>query len=265
MQPDDNAQHPRRTILVADDVAMFRELGSLFLARSARVVTASNGNEALELARSVRPDLILTDLHMPGMDGNELCRAVKADPELAQTHVILMIGPQDGSERARAVRSGADDVLVKPLNRVSLIEAVNRFLRWSEVRGLPRIDCSMPIEVECDGNGNGNAEGDLALDGDRATLWGTARNLSRGGLYVETSNPLELEREVRLRFALPAQSQQYCPTAQVVWRSERDTDEVVMGMGLRFLEIDCAEERQLDDYVFQHRFSRDLPLAAELP
>ena len=244
-----DAAPAERTILVADDIPMFRELAALFLTRSARVVTAEDGKQALDLARKLAPDLIIADLHMPGMNGDELCSAVKADPELAKTPVIVMIGSQDGEERARVVRAGADDLLVKPLNRMGLIEAVNRFLRFAEVRGLPRIDCSLPVGV----------------DRDRVTTWGTALNLSRGGLFVETEDPAELDWEVALRFVLPNVSREFCPTAQVMWRAERDLNPIVRGMGLRFLALDGAAERQLDDYVFHHRFSRELPEMGRLP
>ena len=243
-----------RTILVADDLPMFRELASLFLARSARIVTAETGDEALLLAQQGRPDLILADLHMPGMSGDELCRAIKADPELCHTPVLVMIGSQDSGDRAAAVRAGADDLLTKPLDRVGLIEAVGRFLRWQEVRGLPRIDCSLPVGVERAG-----------VERDEATSWGMARNMSRGGLFVETVDPVDLEMEVSLRFALPEIPHEFCPTAQVIWRSDTDSDQLLRGMGLRFLEIDRRAERQLDEYVFHHRFSRELPLMGELP
>jgi uncharacterized protein (TIGR02266 family) len=92
-----------------------------------------------------------------------------------------------------------------------------------------------------------------------------ARNMSRGGLFVETVDPVDLEMEVSLRFALPEIPHEFCPTAQVIWRSETDSDQLLRGMGLRFLEIDRRAERQLDNYVFHHRFSRELPLMGELP
>ena len=244
----DLAQPASPLILVVDDLAMFRELGALFLTRSARVVTAESGEQALERARQQRPDLILTDLHMPGMKGDELCRIVKADPELGHIPVIVMIGPQDCPDRAAAVRAGADDLLVKPLNRMGLIEAVNRFLRWAEVRGLPRIECTLPVEIASN----------------QGATWGTARNLSRGGLFVETVEPIKLADEVALRFALPSIPEEFCPTAQVIWRSDHDTDESFKGLGLRFLSIETTAERELDEYVFHHRFSRELPRYGDL-
>ena len=78
-------------------------------------------------------------------------------------------------------------------------------------------------------------------------------------METQTRAPAELDSEVRLRFALPERPQEYSPTAQVVWRSSDDTPAQVAGMGLRFLEIDSDAEKELDDYVFHHRFSRELP------
>lgn len=255
----------QRTILLADDVATFREVGALFLARSARVVTAETCEQALALAKRERPDLILTSLRMPGMSGDELCRSIKADPNLAQTPVIVLLGANDGEARARAVRAGADDLLVKPLNRAGLTEAINRFLRWPEVRGLPRIECSVRVGVDR-GVDVGVALGvDLRVNSQPVTTWCTARNLSRGGLFVETAQPAALENEVRLRFALPELPHEFSPTAQVVWRSPHDSSEQLAGMGLRFLEIDSDAEKQLDDYIFHHRFVRELPQTGVLP
>ena len=128
-----------RTILVVDDATIFRDLGALFLARSGRVVTAADGREALEVARRERPALVVADLEMPILGGDGLCTALKADPELAGTPVILVTTGDCAEERARAVRAGADDVVTKPLNRITLIQAVNRFLHFPEVRAMARV------------------------------------------------------------------------------------------------------------------------------
>jgi CheY-like chemotaxis protein len=120
---------PQRTILVVDDAPVFRELGSLFLARSGRVITASYGNEALVAMQRERPDVVVTDLHMPGMDGDALCREIKSDLHLRHIPVIVATSGESADERARAVLAGADDVIAKPIRRLSLIQAVNRFLR----------------------------------------------------------------------------------------------------------------------------------------
>jgi uncharacterized protein (TIGR02266 family) len=225
---------PKRTILVVDDVAMFRDLGSVFLARAGRVVTACTGEEALEVVQRERPHLVLADLHMPEMDGEALCRAIKSDPELRATPVVVMVGTDDPKDRGRAARAGADDILSKPLSRVQLLESVQRFLIYDHVQGLPRVELAEPVCISV-----GSFE-----------AWGTVRNLSRGGLFIESDDTLAPCTEVDLRFELPESEATVEPTAQVIWRRESAAEP--RGMGLRFLEVDGGTARRLADYVFEH-------------
>lgn len=223
-----------RRILIADDAAMFRELGALFLARSGKVVTASNGSEALDVARRGRPSVIVADLDMPRMGGDELCRHIRQDPELNETPVILMTSSDEPEARARAVRSGADDVITKPISRIMLIQAVNRFLRAQGLRGLARV----------------TIETDVHIVHERREYWGTARNLSRGGIFVEADCPTPPDTEVALEFALPEAAQQLHPTAQVIWRREPRVGGPV-GLGLRFLALDRASVAAIDAFVYE--------------
>jgi uncharacterized protein (TIGR02266 family) len=223
-----------RTILFVDDVQMFRDLGALFLARSGKVVTAADGEEALAIARKDRPVMILSDLAMPEMDGAELCAAVKTDPELSGIPVILIIASELAADHARAIHAGADDVLSKPLSRVALLETVNRFLRFSTVRGLPRVEIDAPVRIRC-----GEIES-----------WGKARNVSRGGLFVEASLSVSPRTEVALEFELPDVSRRLAPTARVIWQ-RAEPDGRRSGIGLRFVGLDARSARYLDDYVHE--------------
>lgn len=232
----------KRKILVVDDAPMFRELGSLFLGRSGRVLTASGGAEAMDLAQRERPDVIVTDIAMPGMAGDELCHRIKRDADLARTPVIAMTGRDDGDEHERAVRAGADDVLEKPLNRVSFIMAVNHFLRLA-TRGLARVD--MVTDVR------------LALD--RGEAWGWSRNISRGGMFIELEEEaLPPDTEVQLEFQLPeVQGESLAPTAKVVWRRPV-VPGARPGMGLRFLKLDPQAAQRLSDFVYERARPEDL-------
>lgn len=222
-----------RRILVVDDAPMFRELESLFLARCGRVLTAADGFEALEIARRERPDVMVVDLDMPGMAGDELCRRVKADPDLGEIPVIVVTGRDAGSEHARAVRAGADDVVEKPINRVSLIQSVNHFMRLA-MRGLVRV----PLETDVD----------LTLPAKESH--GRSVNVSRGGIFVETDLGCPApDTQLRLSFALPESALRIAPTARVVWR-RFETEGLRPGMGLQFLELDRESARQLDEYVY---------------
>jgi uncharacterized protein (TIGR02266 family) len=224
---------PRRTILLADDAALFRALGALFLARTGEVITARDGAEALACIARERPEVVVADLDMPRLDGAELCRRIKADAELRAIPVILVTSGDEAEHRARAVRAGADDVIAKPIHRVELIQAVNRFLRAPGVRGLTRV----PMVAE------------VRILGSPQVSYGIARNLSRGGIYVEAERTAPPPTEVELRFELPDSKQPLAPTAQVVWRRER-TSEHAAGMGMRFLALDRASSQRIDEYVY---------------
>jgi uncharacterized protein (TIGR02266 family) len=226
-----DAENPR-TILVVDDAPMFRELEALFLARSGNVITACGGEEALAAAHRERPDIVVADISMPGMDGDELCRRLKADPDLRDTPVIIVTGGREASEHERAVRAGADDVVEKPVNRVSLIQAVNRFLRLA-VRGLVRV----PMETEVR----------LALE--QRDTWGWSRNVSRGGMFVEADETFEPDTELQLEFELPEMHCALTPTAKVVWRRPASST-LRGGVGLQFLRLDRRSARSIDEYVY---------------
>jgi uncharacterized protein (TIGR02266 family) len=225
---------PKRTILLADDAPMFRDLGSVFLARTGRVVTANNGFECLEAARRERPSVVVADLDMPCMAGDELCRRLKQDPELRGIPVILVTSTDLADDRARAVRAGADDVIAKPISRISLIQAVNRLLRGQPVRGLARVALSTRVQI---------------VHGESAQ-WGTGRNLSRGGIFVEADLPMPPATEVSLAFELPGAPEPLAPTAQVVWRREAHRNQAP-GMGLRFLALDRASVDWIDAFIYE--------------
>jgi len=225
----------RKTILFVDDALVFRDLGALFLARAGRVITAASGEKALALARSERPDLILVDLFMPDINGEEICRFIKTDPELSDIPVIVLVEVDDPQERARAVRAGADDILAKPVSRIILVEAVNRFLRDGGLRGVDRVPVEANVEFELEDQ----------------THRGTLRNLSRGGLFLETDCEIPGRMEIPLRFVLPDSNEEFSPTAQVVWQSEVSSLPTPQGVGMRFVSIDGASVRTLEDYVVE--------------
>ena len=226
---------PQRTILVVDDVPMFREIGTVFLGRYGRVITASDGTEALERTRRDRPDIVVSDLTMGRMHGDELCREIRRDADLRRLPVV-MITNGSAEEHERAVRAGADDVVQKPLHRAELIQAVNRFLRLT-VRGLARV----PLET------------DVRLSLAEGELWGRSTNISRGGMFVETEQALEPDTELELEFQVPELESPVAPTARVVWRRPPadDASALTPGMGLQFLKLDRDLAQRLEDYVYE--------------
>jgi two-component system phosphate regulon response regulator PhoB len=114
-------------ILIVEDDPELRELLRLTLARSRyRLVEAVNGEQGLELARRLRPRLILLDVQLPGMDGLEVCRRLKADAELAEARVLMLTAAASEQDRARGAAAGADGYMTKPFGPLALLERIGR-------------------------------------------------------------------------------------------------------------------------------------------
>jgi len=117
-------------ILVVDDIAAnVKLLEAKLSAEYYIVLTASNGFEALEVARAEQPDLILLDVMMPKMDGFEACKRLKADPALAHIPVVMITALDQASDRIRGLEAGADDFLTKPANDLALFARVRSLVR----------------------------------------------------------------------------------------------------------------------------------------
>jgi signal transduction histidine kinase len=121
-------------VLLVDDNADMREYVGRLLARSWKVTTARHGGAALEAARRARPDLILTDVMMPVLDGFGLLREVRKDPLLAGVPVILLSARAGEESRVEGLQAGADDYVVKPFSARELLARVAIHLQLARAR-----------------------------------------------------------------------------------------------------------------------------------
>ena len=121
-------------ILVVDDIEANRRLLQAKLeAQYHSVILASNGPDALEKARTTDPEIILLDVMMPGMDGYEVCRRLKADPVTAHIPVVMVTALSDTEDRVRGLDAGAEDFLTKPVDDFLLTSRINTLMRYNAV------------------------------------------------------------------------------------------------------------------------------------
>ena len=125
----------RPIILIVDDDPDAREITSDILSTQPyELYFACNGAEALPLAHRIRPDLVLLDVMMPGMDGYELCRYLRNDPVTAVVPVLMITTLNDRDSRLRGIEAGADDFLLKPIDSIELRTRVRSITQLNRYR-----------------------------------------------------------------------------------------------------------------------------------
>src|SRR6476620_124307 len=117
-------------VLVVEDVdANVKLLEARLTADYFEVRTARSGREALEICANVRADVVLLDVMMPGMDGFEVCRRLKAETRTRHIPVIMVTALDQPADRVRGFEAGADDFLTKPVDDLALITRVRNLAR----------------------------------------------------------------------------------------------------------------------------------------
>ena len=140
-------------LIVDDDPGGLVTLQALLSYEDYEVACASNGMEALEKATELQPDIILSDVMMPVMNGFELCRHLRADPLLAEVPIILITGLDDRESYLEGLKAGADDFISKPFDRIRLSARVAAVARLNRYRRLleERAKFERLIELSPDG------------------------------------------------------------------------------------------------------------------
>jgi class 3 adenylate cyclase len=122
-------REPPRILVVDDNPANLEILETRLARQDYEVITAKDGDEALIAARAQTPDLILLDVMMPGKDGIQVCRELKADPSLPFMPVILVTAKADPDDIVAGLDAGGDEYITKPVDHAALVARVRSILR----------------------------------------------------------------------------------------------------------------------------------------
>ena len=224
------------TVLLVDDVKLLLELEKSFLKHSSvRILTAIDGAEALGVIRRERPDLVYMDLNMPRMDGKLCCAAIKADPELCRTPVIMVTTAGSQSDEQRCREAGCDDYLTKPIDRRLFLEKGRRFVPEIDRRE-PRVSCVAEVSLQ-DGSNIGTVN---------------CSDISVGGLYIASDRKPTGGGEFRLAFILPGTTTRVEAKGKVAWINNginRTKPRLPAGFGIEFTEIETDALKVIRHYV----------------
>ncbi len=138
-----------RILVVEDSVTMRQVMEMTFAGEDAELLTVESGELALQQGRDFRPDVAFIDASLPGIDGYEVTRAIKADPQLQGTAVILMASQHRPLDQARATEVGADEHILKPFDTQEVIEkAMGLAGRVDALAEAPSIPVARPATLQ---------------------------------------------------------------------------------------------------------------------
>jgi len=194
------------------------------------VFEANSGRGALEIHRRERVDLIIMDLQMPGVDGEQVTRMIRADRALRNVSILLFSDTTRAGLRDRCLASGANDFLAKPFNSAQLMTRLSLLLNVAVRKHTTLL-----------------AHVDLQDDGPPiAPFVARIVNVSMTGLLLEADVPLTEGRTVSVKFSVPGQTTQVTATATVARRVDATG---AKRWGVRFAALDHVARRILRDYV----------------
>lgn len=219
-----------KKILIVDDLRPFIEKEKSVLSRSdVHIFTATSARDALTIHKNVAVDLMVIDLDMPGISGDQLCSAIKNDPALKGTAVLMVTRPRE-IDIERCKRCGADDYVTKPIIPEALMQKAGSLLKVP-VRKAYRAAVRVGIRAEKEGE----------------TFSALLVDISISGILIETEQQLKVGDSVRCTFFLPG-SPAVTVSGEVVRRAEKP-DSPVSQYGLRLKDLGKDAEQIIDSYI----------------
>ena len=225
-----------KKVLLVDDVKLFLELEKTLLANrtNLQLFTATSGQEAIEIHKREKVDLILCDLYMPGMNGNEVCKIIRKDDNLKKVSIIIVT--TSAKDRDMCLEAGANAVVLKPINPSELLEKVGKYIN------IPvRCDIRILARIGVEGLRGMAAESFIS----------NTVNISVHGVLIETSHSLTIGEAVSFSLSIPGNSTLITVTGEVVRRGEGKQSGINY-YGIKFLDVREEDKLAINSYINRH-------------
>ncbi|MFQ5329383.1 MAG: response regulator [Thermodesulfobacteriota bacterium] len=226
-------------VLLVDDIRLFLEIEQTLLNRpDITIFTATSGEEAIQIHERENVDVILLDLLMPGMDGETVCKHIRADSRLMGVSIIMVTTSTSPEDIERCIEAGANDYILKPINPTELLTKFQRYVkvaqRW-DLRILTRMDVS------------------VADQDSMGSFMGNTVNISSSGVLVECTHNLDVGDAVSCSFSLPGNTSTITSTGEVVRSKEiNHTQSRITRYGIRFLDIGEEEQNMIESFISRY-------------
>jgi CheY-like chemotaxis protein len=225
------------TILLVDDTKLFLTLEKEMLSRSAALIlTATNGREALEIAQKQRPDLIYMDLSMPEMDGAACCAAIKSDPELNGTRIVIVTTSNCSEDRERCNAAGCDGFLIKPFNRQEFLRLGRDFVPGIERRE-KRLPWHAPVFVTIKGE----------------TRTAMSEDVSLNGIFISSGPRGQVNDPVDVTFTIDETRSEWIEAwGRITWTNPKNSQskpDYPEGFGVQFLAMTDVDRERLNQFL----------------
>lgn len=136
-----------KVLIVDDDVQTLRLVGLMLERHGFTILAANNGEQAINMARAEHPDVVILDVMMPDIDGYEVTRRLRKDPETAHLLILLFTAKTQVDDKISGYEAGADDYLTKPVHPAELIAHMHALLARNKLRGAPSVERGYTIGV----------------------------------------------------------------------------------------------------------------------
>lgn len=212
-------------LLLVDNTGFHVEAEKSLIAVSpVQLLIASDGEQALQIIREKRPDLVIMDAAIPGLNGVKCCAAVKSDPDLCLIPVLIATSIDSLEDIRAGFEAGCDGFISKPLDKIVFLEKVRTFLPVKD-RPKARVNCQMQVAIEYDG----------------ISVMVECCNLTLEGMFVKSKLKTKIGSKIGLSFNLPGQATSVIKAkGRVAWTNNLESSlhtKMPIGFGIEIDEI----------------------------